>query len=85
MTVIPELHCGKRGTIFFASSFSCTPDFCVFSISKLSAAYAERHYAQRGSGTYSDNPGSFREAGCCLLLSAKWGQFAVSGDARVGV
>lgn len=37
--------------------------------SKLSAAYAVRHYAQRGSGTYTDSPGSFREAGCCLLAA----------------
>lgn len=35
--------------------------------SKLSAAYAVQHYAQHGSGTYADSPGSFREAGCCLL------------------
>lgn len=35
--------------------------------SKLSAAYAVWHYAQYGSGTYTDGPGSFREADCCLL------------------
>lgn len=48
--------------------------FFVFSIrllmhSKLSAAYAVWHYAQRGSGTYTDSPGSFREVGCCLLAA----------------
>lgn len=37
--------------------------------SKLSAAYAVRHYAQRGSGTSTDSPGSFREAGSCLLAA----------------
>lgn len=44
---------------------------CVFLFmhSKLSAAYAVRHYAQRGSGTYTDSPGSFGEAGCCLLAA----------------
>lgn len=54
---------------FFFFSF-----FCAFSIrllmhSKLSAAYAVRQYAQCGSGTYADSPGSFREAGCCLLAA----------------
>lgn len=57
--------------------FPCAPDslfFCVFHQtflmhSKLSAAYALRQYAQRGSGTYTDSPGSFREAGCCLLAA----------------
>lgn len=28
---------------------------------------------------------SERQAAVCWLLSAKWGQFAVSGDAKVGV
>lgn len=77
-----------------------TPDFFfffgAFSIrllmhSKLSAAYAVRHYAQRGSGTYTDSPGSFREAGCCLLAAlgqvrtvCTW-SLSVSGDAKVGI
>lgn len=74
LTVNMEILEIRRGTIRFASSFSCTPDFfCVFSIrllmhSKLSAAYAVRHYAQRGSGTYTDSPGSFREAGRLLSV-----------------
>lgn len=66
----------RKGAVCFASSFCCTPDlfFCTFSIrlskqGKLSAAYAVRQYAQHGSGTYTDSPGSFREAGCCLLAA----------------
>lgn len=48
--------------------------FFVFSIrllmhSKLSAAYAVQHHAQRGPGTCIDSPGSFREVGCCLLAA----------------
>lgn len=91
LTVITEIHGGRRGTIFFASSFSCTPDFCVFSISKLSATYAERHM-QNGTMrslalalTQTALGPSERQAAVCWLLSAKWGQFAVSGDAKVGV
>lgn len=64
----------KRWTACFALSFLLHTwfFFCVFSIrllvhSKLSAAYAVRHYAQRGSGTCTDSPGSFRGAGCCLF------------------
>lgn len=34
-----------------------------------SAAYARRPCAQRGSGTCTDSPGSFGEAGCCLLAA----------------
>lgn len=84
----------RKGAVCFASSFCCTPDlfFCTFSIrlskqGKLSAAYAVRQYAQRGSGTYTDSPGSFREAGCCLLaaLSLHLESFSVSGDTKVGI
>lgn len=60
--------------------------------SKLSAAYAVRHYAQRGSGTYTDSPGSFREG---RLLSVGCSQpsrdslhmesLSVSGDTKVGI
>lgn len=89
----------RKGAVCFASSFCCTPDlfFCAFSIrlskqSKLSAAYAVRQYAQRGSGTYTDSPGSFREAGCCLLAALSqagtvctWSFLSVSGDIKVGI
>lgn len=45
--------------------------------SKLSAAYAGRHYAQHGSGTCTGCPGSFRgPAAVCWPHSAEWGQFA---------
>lgn len=71
--------------------------FCAFSIrllmhSEPSAAYAVRHYAQRGSGTYTDSPGSFREAGCCLLAALSqvgtvctWSLSPSLGDAKVGI
>lgn len=90
VTVIIAIGGGRRGTICFASSFCCAPDFfCVFSIrllmhSKLSAAYAVRLYAQRGSGTYTDSPGSFREAGCSQPSgdSLHLESFSVSGVAK---
>lgn len=60
--------------------------------SELSAAYAVRHYAQRGSGTYTDSPGSFREAGCCLLAAlgrvgtvCTWSLSRSLGDTKVGI
>lgn len=59
-------------------------------LSKLSAAYAVRRYAQRGSGTYTDSPGSFREAGCCLLAAhsqvgtvCTWSLFQSLGNQRL--
>lgn len=64
---------GRRGTICFCFVnllrnwlFSYFPSGLLMH-SKLSAAYAAWHHAQRGSGTYADSPGSFREAGCCLF------------------
>lgn len=90
VTVIVAIRFNRRGTICFASSFRCTPDFFVFSIrllmhSKLSAAYAVQLYAQRGSGTYTDSPGSFREAGCSQPSgdSLHLESFSVSGVAKV--
>lgn len=90
MTVIVAIRGNRRGTICFASSFCCTPDFFVFSIrllmhSKLSAAYAVQLYAQRGSGAYTDSPGSFREAGCSQPSgdSLHLESFSVSGVGKV--
>lgn len=46
----------------------------MFSIGKLSVAYAVRHYAQRGSGTCSDSPGSSsRLAADCLAALSQVG------------
>lgn len=59
--------------------------------SKLSAAYAVRHYAQHGSGTYADSPGSFRERLLSVACSQPCGDslhlesFSVSRGRDVGI
>lgn len=59
--------------------------------SKLSAAYAVGHYAQRGSGTCTDSPGSFRgrllSVGCSQPSgdSLHLESLSVSWDSEVGI
>lgn len=85
------VHSDRTGRLSLALTGHLILCFCVFSIelemhSKMSAAYAGRHYAQHGSGTCTGCPGSFRgPAAVCWPHSAKWGQFALGVSLSLGM
>lgn len=85
------MHSDRTGRLSLALAGHLILCFCVFSIelemhSKMSAAYAGRHYAQHGSGTCTGCPGSFRgPAAVCWPHSAKWGQFALGVSLSLGM
>lgn len=81
VTVIMVICSSRKGTICFASSFCCPPDSFFFFFNFPSGSWCTASWVQHmhyntmlsvALAPVQTAPVSFREAGCCLLVSLSW-------------